>query len=225
MVHLVREGRGGQQDKAGGLAGAKLAAAAVKGDVPRTAGDPDQGKVPFGEVLQGVFAVGIGQDDVPPQVFCAEDGRVPQALAAALRQAAQQKLRHGDLFGQGLKVPDLLVTVSKARIGVGEAGPLRRVHARKLPEGGGIGLHEAETAHELKIVHLLPAHIVVGGAQHVRLGALEPGVEAHTQRHNGEDREKAAQRRADAPQEHFSGFGVHALTIRSLRSGLRGDSR
>ena len=176
-------------------------------------------------MLQGVFAVGIRQDDVPSQVFCAEDGRVPQALAAVLRHAAQQKLRHGDRFGQGLKMPDLLIAVPKARIGVGEAGPLRRVHPGELLKRGGIGLHEAETAHELKIVHLLPAHIVVRGAQHVRLGALEPGVEAHAQRHDGEDREETAQSRADAPQEHFSGFGVHALTIRSLRWESRADSR
>ena len=225
VIHLVREGFGGQQHKAGRFAGTQLTAPAVEGDVARAAGDADQGEVPPGKVLQSIFTVGIRERDVPPEVLFFKYRGIPQALAGVLRHAAQQQLRHGDLPGQGLKVPDFLVAGIDAGIGVGKAGTLRRVHAREPPEGGGIGLHEAEAAHELKIVHPLPTQIVVRRAQHVRLGALEPGVETHAQRRNGEDREETPQGGADAPQEHFPGFAVHTLTTRSLRSGSRGDSR
>ena len=224
VIHLVREGRGGQQHKAGGPAGTELAAPAVDGDIARTAGDPDQGEVPPREVLQGLFAVGIREDNVPPEVLFFKYRGIPQALVRPFRHAAQQKLRHGDLLRQGLKVPDLFLALPDPRVGVGKTGALCRVHARKPSEGGGVGLLEAEAAHELKIVHLLPPQIVVRRAQHVRLGALEPGVEAHAQRRDGEDREEAPEGGADAPQEHFPGFAVHALTTRSLRPGSRGDS-
>ena len=175
------------------------------------------------KVLQDVLAVGVRQDDLPPEVSLPEHGRIPQTLAAADRHTAQQQFRHGDLFRQGLKVPDFFLAAINPRIGVGKAGPLRRVHTREPQECSRVGFHQAEAAHQPEVIHPLPMIIVVRGTQHIRLGTLETGVETHTQRHDGEDREETTQRRADAPKEHFPGFVVHVLTIRSLRSGLRGD--
>ena len=199
MIDLVMKRRCRQQNKTGGLPGAKLAAAAVPGDIAGAAGNANDGVVRRSKVAHRIFAVGVCENDVPSNVRLMENRRVGQALAVCFWHMTEQQFRYCNLPGQGLKMPDLLFSHVHTCVGIGKAGAFCRRNARQTPKSGGVRSAETETAHQPKVIHLLSVHVIVRGVKHVRLGAFEPGVEAYTQSDDRKNSEKTAQGSADAP--------------------------
>ena len=152
------------------------------------------------------------------QRVLAEAVRVEQAFVRVFRQTARRKLRHADALRQGEELDRPLRAVHLGH-GIHRDRALRRLHAGKPGKIVHVLLRQAERRDQSEVKELRFLDIIPAGAQHGGLRRLQAAEEAHAQRDDGKDRQKAPQRVPQLPQVIFSPRAAHHHSISSTGVG------